>query len=100
MVRKKNVASIIHAMSVCFETGAVAGNGPQAPNSYNHLDNKMGEAVFCHVLDSVHTPITFTVLRTLLVVFNEDEAFLHFTVKSLSIAKLESRQGFFYCTND
>lgn len=42
---------IIHFPSVflcLFETGTVAGNGPQAPNNYNHVDNKMGKALFCY----------------------------------------------------
>lgn len=31
----------------------MAGNGPPAPNSYNHIDNKMGKILF--------TPTTCTV---------------------------------------
>lgn len=39
-----------YSCHVSFDTGIVAGNGPPAPNSYNHVDNKMGEVIFCHIL--------------------------------------------------
>lgn len=36
---------------VSVDTGTVAGNGPQTANSYNHVDNKMGESfLFWHIL--------------------------------------------------
>lgn len=39
----------IYSRHIFFDTGTVVGNGPPAPNSFNHVDNKMGEVIFCHI---------------------------------------------------
>lgn len=45
---------------VCFKPGTVAGNGPQAPNSYNHVDNKMGKAHWGKILNYMNTSFMFS----------------------------------------
>lgn len=39
----------IYSHHIFFDAGTVASNGPSAPNSFNHVDNKMGEVIFCHI---------------------------------------------------